>query len=324
MNKNLLKYKVITLKDDGLTVKQISNQLNKPLQTIYYWLKKFKKFGDINFKKRRKCFRKFNSAIYAEILNLLEGDPSLSQKRIARIIKSKFKKTIHRTSISKYLKSHGSYKKAVVKPLLSQQNVAKRKTYCEKYHRQSLKDVIFCDESSFQLFRNTLKVFHRKGNERSKIFQPTTKKKIQVWGAISSKGRLSLVFYEGRLDGERYQKLLEDNLIDNADRLYGINKWRFVQDNAPCHSKEEVKSWIKTKTKYLLEHPPQSPDLNPVEQLWGIIKRKIEVRHPKNLTELKNLIITEWSKISRELIDRLISHLKNRMKKVLENKGQFI
>lgn len=51
-------------------------------------------------------------------------------------------------------------------------------------------------------------------------------------------------------------------------------------------------NWIKT-----LIHPPQSPDLNPSEGVWNILKQRVRRRRCSNLTELKQVILDVWDEI---------------------------
>lgn len=179
------------------------------------------------------------------------------------------------------MKTRGRYRKPIVKPLLAITNMIKRKSYCFKYIRDSFNNVIFSDEGTFQLFRNSIRVFNRRGEKRISLLESRSKQKIQIWGgALSKKRRVSLAFYEGRLNAEMYKKLLMKNLRENADLLHGHKNWRFVQDNAPCHSTQEVKQYIRRYCKDLLEHPPQSPDLDPIEQIWALLKKRIEICRP--------------------------------------------
>jgi len=57
-------------------------------------------------------------------------------------------------------------------------------------------------------------------------------------------------------------------------KICGKN-WIFQQDNAPIHASKETKTWLDLKKINLLEWPAYSPDLNPIENVWGIMARRV-------------------------------------------------
>ena len=71
----------------------------------------------------------------------------------------------------------------------------------------------------------------------------------------------------------------------------------------------------------MIEWPSQSPDLNPIENLWGVLKNEVSKRQFSNKAELWSFVKEEWQKIPIETCRKLISSMPNRMQKVIENKG---
>ncbi len=88
-----------------------------------------------------------------------------------------------------------------------------------------------------------------------------------VWGAMSSAGVGLLCFLKSKVNTAVYQEVLEHFMLPAADQLYGDADFIFQQDLAPAHS---AKDGIP-----VLNWPANSPDLNPIENLWGIVKRKM-------------------------------------------------
>ena len=74
----------------------------------------------------------------------------------------------------------------------------------------------------------------------------------------------------------------------------------------------------------VLEWPSCSPDLNPIENLWSIIKTKVYKKFPKTKKELKELLIVEWERIEEKTIANLVNSMKNRCELVIENSGKRI
>ena len=97
--------------------------------------------------------------------------------------------------------------------------------------------------------------------------------------------------------------------------------WRFRNDNDPKHTSKVVTEWLQSNGVSVLKWPAQSPDLNPIENLWEIVDRKIRVRNYTNKRDLIDAIKTEWQKIPMETINSLIDSMPRRCEAVLKNKG---
>ncbi|KAF2345950.1 hypothetical protein FHG87_023294 [Trinorchestia longiramus] len=69
------------------------------------------------------------------------------------------------------------------------------------------------------------------------------------------------------------------------------------------------------------EWPSQSPDMNPMENFWRELKLKIQKRGPNDITELKEICIEEWNKITPETCKRLVVNYYKRLEAIINNKG---
>ncbi len=98
----------------------------------------------------------------------------------------------------------------------------------------------------------------------------------------------------------------------------------FQQDNAPCHKAQIISDWfLEHDNEFtLLKWPPQSPDLNPIEQLWDVVEREIHIMdvQPINLLLLCDAIMSIRTKISEECFQHLVESMPWRIKAVLKAK----
>ena len=97
--------------------------------------------------------------------------------------------------------------------------------------------------------------------------------------------------------------------------------WHFQQDCDPKHTSKAAKEWFTTNNVKVLEWPPQSPDLNPIENLWRQLKLKISGQNPKNRNELWMMLQEAWYSIPVEVCRKLVDSMPSRCTEVLKNKG---
>jgi hypothetical protein len=113
--------------------------------------------------------------------------------------------------------------------------------------------------------------------------------------------------------------------IQNA-RLTKAGPWILQEDNDGSHGTRGKKknmakllkeaNWIDT-----LVHPAQSPDLNPIEACWNILKQRVRQRVWRSLAELKEILQEEWDKITIQEIRARISEMPERCKKLVKSGG---
>ena len=184
--------------------------------------------------------------------------------------------------------------------------------------RTKLWNIIFSEKTKFEVNRNKVKWYKYHGEETLFKSKSNPNFSVMVWGGISYKGKLGLAEVKGRLTSDAYIKLLNNNLIPQANELYKDKNWLFQQDNAPAHTGKKVVEWFKDKKINLIKHPAISPDMNPIESIWTKVKTFVEKKHPKNKKELLKYLNLGWSHITRDEIRRTIGHFKKIICKAVE------
>ncbi len=135
-----------------------------------------------------------------------------------------------------------------------------------------------------------------------------------IWGAMSSAGVGPLCFFETQRHCTRLPRNFADQLFKDADFI-------FQQDLAHAHTAKSTKSWLNDHGVGVLDWPANSPDLNPIENLWSIVKRKMRNKRPKNADELKATVKETWASIPPQQCHKLITSMPRRIEAVIKAKG---
>ena len=109
-------------------------------------------------------------------------------------------------------------------------------------------------------------------------------------------------------------------MTPSAEELCGDADFIFQQDLAPAHTTRSTKTWLDAHAIMVLDWPANSPDLNPIENLWGIIKRKLRDTRPKNKEELTASINEIWASLTPMQCHRLIASMPRRIEAVIKAK----
>lgn len=114
--------------------------------------------------------------------------------------------------------------------------------------------------------------------------------------------------------------MLGKDFVPRARNMFGEN-YIFAQDNAPCHKSKVSMDFFNENRVELLPWPAGSPDLNPIENLWGILKTNVAKRFPKTKAQLEEFARDEWHKIPQETIKNTILSMPSRITQVIDRNG---
>lgn len=144
--------------------------------------------------------------------------------------------------------------------------------------------------------------------------------KVHVWAGISKQGATGICIFQGTLVKELFVDILDKTLLPFIKDI--IPQHRFMQDNDPKHTSGYAKDWIEEKEINWWKTPPESPDLNPIENLWHELKEYIRhVVKPKSKEELVEGIKEFWRTVDVQKCNKYIGHLRKVVPKVIEVGG---
>ena len=248
------------------------------------------------------------------------------------VIKENTGCNVSKKTVCRYLTNtnHFKYVKMQSKPPLTEKHKINRLEYarihtgwCEKWQ-----NVVFSDEKKFNL--DGPDGFHCYWHDlrREKlIFSKRLQNggSVMIWGGFSSKGKTSLVFIETTIDSIKYQEILRRNLIPFGSHFHS-NDYIFQQDNAPCHASRSTIEWLENKGIDVMSWPPYSPDLNPIENLWGYLSRKVyeDGKQYSTVRELKDSLIKAWNEIPLSYLQNLVNSMPSRLFEISKSQGASI
>ena len=142
-----------------------------------------------------------------------------------------------------------------------------------------------------------------------------------IWGGMLINGTAGLFFLPPGtiINGQKYLDLLKNKL----ELHMAVHKCSvFMQDGAPCHRAKIVTQFLKAQKINILDWPGNSPDLNPIENLWTILKNKVSERQPTNAKMLEQAIKEVWVRdISPAYCRNLVESMPRRLEAVIRAKG---
>ena len=156
------------------------------------------------------------------------------------------------------------------------------------------------------------RVKHRGGNDRPRALSGKEKKSIGQY--IRQNNEITLNELKENLS-RTHHKLVSSSTISRHLHEYGYK-------NVLPKSTHILTS--DDKIPRLLDWPSNSPDVNPIENIWSIIKRKVEKRKPKNIDELELFLTEEFYNVETNIAKNSVLSMENRCLSLISSKGERI
>jgi hypothetical protein len=223
--------------------------------------------------------------------------------------------------------------KAQRKPFVNSFQRFRRIRWAKKFLYKPLsfwRRTVFSDETQICLFQGgkNVRVYRGLGEGHlSQHLSPTVKHSpaLMIWGCMSYKGTGRIAFLEPnrRMNSEWYSSILEGPVQNTIVEHFGVGRQvNFQDDGAPCHRSRVVEVKCNDLGIRRLEWPGQSPDANPIENLWKIVKNKVRLQQPQTVAALKDAINDVWNNgIPVSLCQHLIGSMQNRLHAIIRQHG---
>jgi transposase len=145
---------------------------------------------------------------------------------------------------------------------------------------------------------------------------------VMTWAAFGHSGQTRLQVVDGRMNSKQYTEMLEKCLLP-AGRRIGGSRWIFQQDGASIHTSKLTMDFLQRKRVRVLDWPALSPDLNPIENLWGILARQVysNGKQYSSTAELSEAVRVAWAGIGLDTRRKLVASMHARCLEVLKSQG---
>ncbi|KAE9098573.1 hypothetical protein PF010_g15505 [Phytophthora fragariae] len=145
---------------------------------------------------------------------------------------------------------------------------------------------------------------------------------VMVWAEFSSQGKSPLVVLTGRQNSDDYVYTVSEYLLPFAHQNYGID-FIYQQDNTSTHRSKRTKEFFAEEDIKVLDWPSKSSDLNPIENLWSIMSRRVypNGKQYDSMPQLKAALFEAWNSIPTAMLVSLIESMPRRCVEVLDKKG---
>lgn len=303
--------------------KEIHQKTRIPLRTVEYNLNKLRKTGSTEHMRGNGRTSKVTQSVSRAIGQHVCRNTAISTRQLAVKVQETQNTQISHVAIWRHMKKKG-YKSSVPlgTPMLTEKHIESRIAWAQTHLQDNWSKTMFTDETAFDLFRNKVRRWHKSGRRPVRRL-PKSRQKVMAWGGISEKGKTPLFCFTDIMDGPFYVNILRTQLLPAAQRMYG-NDWRLQQDNDPKHTSRVAKEFIAESEVHVIDWPSNSPDLNPIENMWQVMKNNVEKRMPKDIAELTRFLAEEWEAIPQETVNNLVISMKKRCELVIEQNGDRI
>ena len=306
--------------DAGKPICIISEDLDIPRKTVSSIIKIYKESGRMNSNSKY-CGRKksIQNECKDYIKDLIAEDCSITLRKIkGRILEDKGTNislaSIHR-SISDF---EFTFKKVDIIPVArnTESNVQKRYDYAREIMTLNFDDIIYVDEMGVNCSMRSRFGRSLVGTTPRKVVTTIRSQNISVGACVSKSGMLHKKVTVGSYNTLLFLDLLKEVICKLKEDCIALSKI-FIMDNCSIHKNKCIKDVLEENGHRLIFLPPYTPQLNPIEEVFSLWKRKIRQANCSNREELLACIQSKFNEITTENCSSFYSHTQEFLAKAI-------
>src|SRR5579871_5723976 len=211
------------------------------------------------------------------------------------------------------------------KPLLSDTNRDNRLIWAKANKNTDWSKVIFTDETTISQFSKPKKVWRQRGEIiKAPIVKYSTK--IPVYRYFSEERFGNIYYFTNNLNKQLLCTIYKTTLLPSAKKFFGKDNysWILQEDNDPKHISRKTQEWRDDNQVNRMSWLSQSPDLNPIENVWAVLKANVSNHKPISRKDLIKIIKKEWKVLDNIFAKNLVLSMQNYISLILANNSDHI
>lgn len=326
--------KILTLSENtSMTVTEIAKIVGMCKASVSLILKKHRETGNVDLQYQN-CGGKNKKLTVRDLrrMRIISGNnPRMTAKNVQEEMGARCDGVSLRT-IQRGLNTIGCHaERPKSKPFLTKAQIAKRYQWAldhQDWGEDQWCKVIWSDETVIEL-RDNCPQFVRVVDGfplSSEHYRLTSKHptKAMIWSCFSFYGPGRSHIVEGSMNTEWYvSEIIRNRVVQQLQQWYPDSDGVFQQDNAPCHKSKRTMEAFRANNITVMDWPPSSPDLNPIENLWAIAKKRILKLKPTSKKEIISGFLQVWYRDEEmaDIMKTLIRSMPKRVSALIASKG---
>lgn len=308
-----------------LSIGAAAKVMRKSKSFVQHWVEQWKREKNVNDRPNIRSNVVTTLRQDQQIVRFFEQNPGSSVRRASQRLRSRNIQASQSTIRRRLLQYQLRYRSTIQKPLLTVIHIEKRMHWANENLHTDWTKVIYTDESSFWLSTPLTRTWCTAAN-RTVVRTVKHPQKLHVYGAFCERGFGTLIVFTGILNAERMCNLYQRALLTTANKFYGTGNrdWLLLEDNDPKHKSRRCNAWKQQHEIEQMVWPPQSPDCNPIENVWAIIKARLQGKTFTNLKQFGAFIRRQWHTFPPDYARNLSQSMPGRCARVIQNQGEWI
>lgn len=272
------------------------------MKTVRKWVDRYQQEGNVQRRFGPGRPRTTTNEQNVELVEYIRANPFSTATRAAALNNVRYRtalRRIHDGGLGNYC--------AAYEIKLTEQHKQARINYCrsmlEVFREENFHKIIFTDEKTFRSDEtHHVRVFRPKGQRYNQDYVCKDNSSGHIaasyWGWISCAGPGEIVATGTHYDSLKYLEILEDVAIPSIEAQFGsVDNIVYMHDNARMHTAIIVRDFLAARHVNVLNHPPKSPDLNLIENIWAILERDRPQLIQRTQAGLNAHVLNRWENL---------------------------